>query len=157
MEPLRKSSLLSPSADWWLLIKAALLLETIKLSMLLLPFRTSMRLLTRVAGWPIGPWHVGYHSADRVARAVEMAARRTPGAKSCLAQALAAQVMLGRRGYPALLHIGVAKGKQSRFQAHAWLESKGKVVIGGAAQEPFALLAILQAGELKGLGSNSSD
>jgi transglutaminase superfamily protein len=157
MEPLRKSSLLPPSADWWLLIKAALLLEAIKLSLLLLPFRTSMRLLTRVAGWPVGPWHAGYHPADRVPWAVELASRCTPGAKSCLTHALAAQVMLGRRGYPTLLHIGVANGEQRRFQAHAWLESKGKVIIGGSEQEPFAPLAILQAGELKDLGSNSSD
>ena len=157
MEPLRKSFLLLASADGWLLIKAALLLEAIKLSMLLLPFRPLLHLLTRVAGWPIGPWHVGYHSADRVAWAVEMASRRTPGAKSCLTQALAAQVLLGRRGYPTLLHIGVAKEEQGRFQAHAWLESNGKVVIGESEQEPFTLLAILKAGERKGLGSNSAD
>jgi len=100
---------------------------------------------------------MGYHSADRVAWAVEMASRCTPGAKSCLTQALAAQVLLDRRGYPALLHIGVAKGEQGRFQAHAWLESKGTVVIGGSEQEPFTLLASLKAGELNGLGSHDSD
>ena len=121
------------------------------------PVSNPNALLARVADWPMGPWHVGYHSADRVAWAVEMASWRMPGAKSCLTQALAAQVLLGRRGYPTLLHIGVAKGEQGRFRAHAWLESKGKVVIGGLEQEPFTLLAILKAGELKGLGSNSSN
>jgi hypothetical protein len=151
MESLGKFLLL-PSYDGWLLIKAALLMEAIKLSMLLLPLRTLIRFLTRVADWPMGPWHVGYHSTDMVAWAVEMASRRTPGTKSCLTQALAAQMLLSRRGYIAVLHIGVARGEQGRFHAHAWLESKGKVVIGGSEHEPFTLLAISKAGELKGLG-----
>jgi hypothetical protein len=143
MEPLRKF-LLVPCADGWLLIKAALLMEAIKLSMLLLPFRTLMRFLARVADWPMGPWHVGYHSGDRVAWAVEMASWRMPGAKSCLTQALAAQVLLGRRGYPTLLHIGVARGEQGRFQAHAWVESEGKVVTGGTGLENFIPLAVFK-------------
>ena len=49
----------------------------------------------------------------------------------CLTQALAGQVLLERYGYPALVHVGVTKkAKNGTFQAHAWLESDGKVVIG---------------------------
>jgi Transglutaminase-like superfamily len=149
MDPSRKSLPL-PSHERWLLIKAALLLEAIKLSLHLLPFQTLVRLLARVADAPIGPWHIGDYSADRVACAVEMASRRTPGAKSCLTQALAARVLLDRRGYPTLLHIGVAKGEQGQFRAHAWLESEGKVVVGGSELDPFTPLTILMGGKSKG-------
>src|SRR5919202_7036721 len=119
MAHLRKSLRLSIS-ELWLLVKATLLLEAIKLGMQLLPFRALRRLLDRVAGPPARWRHTSYPSVDRIAWVVEPASRRTPGAKSCLTQALAAQVMLTRRGYPSQLHIGVAKGERGQFKAHAW-------------------------------------
>jgi hypothetical protein len=137
-----------PTAERRLLIKAALLLEAIKLGMKLLPFRTLRRLTSLVAGTPVRPRCADHPSAERVAWAVEVASRHTPGVKSCLAQALAAQVLLARCGYPALLHIGVTRGVQGQFQAHAWVETEGKVVIGGSELGGYAPLAIL---EVKGL------
>jgi hypothetical protein len=40
--------------------------------------------------------------------------------------------MLERRGYPCELRIGFMRGKNGQMSAHAWTESQGKVVIGGA-------------------------
>ena len=37
---------------------------------------------------------------------------------------------------PACLRIGVVKGAGGQFQAHAWVESDGVVVIGGSEPEP---------------------
>jgi hypothetical protein len=76
--------------------------------------------------------------------AVETAARHMPLANTCLTQALAAQVLLARRGYPALLRIGVVKGDKDNLQAHAWVESEGEVVIGGYELERYAHLATLR-------------
>jgi Transglutaminase-like superfamily len=61
--------------------------------------------------------------------AIRVAARCVPGA-SCLPQALAAQVLLTWYGYPSRLHIGVAL--EGRFEAHAWVECNGLIVVGGA-------------------------
>jgi hypothetical protein len=48
-----------------------------------------------------------------------------------LTQALAGQVLLAQYGYPAVVHLGVTKEEgQGTFQAHAWMESDGKIVIG---------------------------
>src|SRR5215203_5228715 len=102
------------TTELWLLVKATLLLETIKLSMQLLPFRALRRLLDRVAATPAGWWQTTYPSVDKIAWVIETASRRTPGAKSCLNQALAAQVLLTRGGYPSQLHIGVAKGERGQ-------------------------------------------
>src|SRR5215208_6209413 len=133
-----------PTVARWLLIKAALLLEAIKLGMRLLPFRTLRHLLAWAVGAPAKRLrHVDHTSTDRIAWAVEMVSRHMPGAKSCLTQALAVQMLLTRRGYPALLHIGVARGERGRFQAHAWVESQGKVVIGESELERFTPLTIL--------------
>jgi hypothetical protein len=83
---------------------------------------------------------------------VEVASRRPPGVKSCLNQALAAQVLLGRRGHPSLVHIGVARGERGQFQAHAWVESGGQVVIGGPGYERFTPLVALEGDGLSGEG-----
>ncbi len=132
------------NAERWVLIKAALLLAVIGVSKRLLPFRTVRRLLARVADRPIGRQHADRLSAERVVWAVEAASRHVPRTKSCLIQALAAQLMLARRGYPALVHIGVTRGEQGQFQAHAWVEMEGKAVIGGSGLEQFTPLAVLE-------------
>lgn len=134
-----------PTAEQRFLIEVVLLLEAIKLGMRLLPFRILRRLLARVAdAAPARLRHADHPSADRIAWAVETASRHTPGLKTCLTQALAAQVLLARRGYPALLRLGVAKGEREQFQAHAWVESEGKIVIGGSELERYTPLAVLK-------------
>ena len=50
---------------------------------------------------------------------------------TCLAQALAARVLLERRGFDCRLRLGVVRA-DGRFEAHAWLERGGRVVVGGA-------------------------
>lgn len=144
MELLRKFLRL-PTAERRLLIETALLLEAIKLSMRLLQFRTLRRLLVRVTDAASAkPQYIDHLPVERVAWAVEATSRHTPGAKTCLTQALATQVLLARRGHPALLRIGVAKGEQKQFQAHAWVESEGKVVIGGSEPGRYTPLAGLE-------------
>jgi Transglutaminase-like superfamily len=136
--------LLLPAADKWLLIRATFLLETIKLGMWLLPFRTLRSLLTQAACVSRKPQHRDHASAERIAWAVDAAGRHTPGLKTCLVRSLAAQVLLTWHGHPAFLHLGVVRGKQGQFQAHAWVESEGKIVIGGSELERYTLLATLE-------------
>jgi len=143
MAHLRRSLRIS-TTELWLLVKATLLLEAIKLGMQLLPFRALRRLLDRVAGTFAGWRDTSCPSVNKIAWVIETASRHTPGAKSCLNQALAAQVMLTRGGYPSQLHIGVAKGEQGQFKAHAWVESEGRVVIGGSQLGGFTPLTVLE-------------
>ena len=58
---------------------------------------------------------------SRTAWGVNHAARFVPGA-SCLTQALAAQLLLARSGHRSQIQVGVAKGDDGRFVAHAWFE-----------------------------------
>jgi hypothetical protein len=39
-------------------------------------------------------------------------------------------MLLARIGQPAALRIGVARSEEGRFQAHAWVESQGRIVVG---------------------------
>ena len=58
----------------------------------------------------------------------------------CLAQALAARVLLERCGLDCRLRLGVDRA-DGRFEAHAWLERGGRVVVGGAVDRFAAIWA----------------
>jgi len=132
-----------------LFVKVFVLLEFVKLGLWLLPFRTLLRLLSRVSKGPKEPRGIDCPSPEEIAWFVEVASRHSPGVKTCLTQALAAQVLLTRHGYPAFVHLGVLRGKQEQFQAHAWVESEGKIVIGGGDLERYAPLGILKKYQLE--------
>src|SRR5579862_7931274 len=114
------------AAERRLLIEAAALLAAIRLGLWVLPFQTLRRLLAKItAGTP-----ASVHHPDRIAVQVMAAGRCWPGAHTCLSEALATQVLLGRYGHQALLRIGVRKDEQGGLSAHAWVENQGRVVIG---------------------------
>ena len=69
------------------------------------------------------------HPPTRIARAITIAARLIPGA-TCLVRALAAQRLLARHGYASNLHIGVANSPETGFEAHAWIEYQGRILVG---------------------------
>jgi len=73
------------------------------------------------------------------AHAISRAARWVPRA-SCLTQALALQRLLARRGLESSLFLGVDRAvtpseaprpRAKGFEAHAWVEWRGRVLIGG--------------------------
>ena len=146
MKRLRKFLQL-PSAERRLLVKAALLLGAVRLGLWLLPFRTLRRVLTQLGQGFEGLYKLDQCSEDRLAWGVTKASRYVPKA-TCLTQALATQVLLARRGQPALLRIGVVKGEEGRLEAHAWLESRGEVVIGGSELERYTQLTALEGEKL---------
>jgi Transglutaminase-like superfamily len=116
-----------PRSERWLLIKAALLLGLIRIGLRLLPFQTLRQLLDSASKSRA----VNQLSSDRIAWAVTAASRYVLGDKPCLTQALAVQLLLKRQGYPASLRIGVAREGRGELQAHAWVESQDRVVVGG--------------------------
>ena len=114
-----------------LLLKAAFLLGVITLGLRILSFQTMRRLLIGTGQKTAGRRHTDQSSANRIAWAVRTASRYIPTA-TCLPQALAVYVLFRQQGYPAQLHIGVAKGEGEKLQAHAWVESQGRIVVGGS-------------------------
>ena len=131
MKRLRKFLTL-PATDRRLLVEAALFLAAIRLGLRLLPFRTLWRLLDRA---PCPSVAAGLFSPDRIAWAVSVTSPYVLGVRPCLPQALAAQLLLVRRGFPARLRLGVAKGDRGQVRAHAWMETDGRVVTGGSESE----------------------
>ena len=122
MRRVHKLVRLSP-ADRRLLIRAAWLLGMVRLGLWLLPFARLRRLLAKARRATCSV------PMDKVTWAVSVMGRYIPVA-TCLAQALATQALLVRCGHPASLRIGVARSKGRQLQAHAWVESEGRIVLG---------------------------
>jgi hypothetical protein len=121
-------------AERALLLETVLAVQLVKASVGLVPFRALLRLLAALA-WILRRPRTDVPSLERVAWAVEAAGRRTVGRTTCLVEALAAQVVLAARGRPAELRFGVVRAGGDGLRAHAWVESGGRVVIGGSVRD----------------------
>jgi hypothetical protein len=79
--------------------------------------------------------------AAEVGWAVTRAARHLPFEAVCLPQAMAARVMLKRRGVASVMHFGAAKGTDKPLDTHAWLDAVGVEVTGYPVGAGFAEIA----------------
>jgi hypothetical protein len=119
-----------PAPDRRLLLEAAMLQAAVRLALWFLPVRTWHR-PSACVGIP------DTVSPARAAWAIATTTRLIPRS-TCLVRALAAQRLLARHGYPSTLHLGVAKSPE--FEAHAWLECQGAILIGAAAPGHYATI-----------------
>jgi len=79
--------------------------------------------------------------AEDIGWAVTRSARYVPFKAVCLPQAMAARVMLTRRGVASVMHFGAARGQDKPIDAHAWLDAAGVEVTGYPVAENFAEIA----------------
>ena len=80
-------------------------------------------------------------SPGEIGWAVTRASRHVPFRAVCLPQAIAARMMLARRGIASVLHFGAAKGCDKPIDAHAWLDAAGVEVTGFPVGAEFAEIA----------------
>ncbi len=127
-------------ADRRLLIHAWLAVWAFRAALWVAPLRVVRRLAARCSSRPrLRP----APSRRRICWAVATAGRYVPRS-TCLVQALAAQFVLARHGAPSHIHIGVAQDAQAGFQAHAWLECDGEVLMGKFDQGRYQRLLSLE-------------
>jgi hypothetical protein len=79
--------------------------------------------------------------AREISWAVTRGAAHAPFRAVCLPQAMAARVMLKRRGVPSVMHFGAMRGKEQPIDAHAWLDAAGVKVTGYPVGREFAEIA----------------
>ena len=119
----------SPWDDKLLLAEIAALSLLFRGVMVWAPFATTQRLAARLAARSRGSTGPRARDAARVGWAADGVGRTLPMV-SCLSQALAAHVLLVRAGHEAEIKIGVTRGSDRRFVAHAWVELDGNVIVG---------------------------
>ena len=130
-----------------LVAEAVLCLLAARLALAFVPFPRLARHLgrfvppeeaRRLAGEPSPP---DAQLAADIGWAVTRAARYVPFKAVCLPQAMAARVMLRRRGVASTMHFGAARGEAKPFDAHAWLDAAGVEVTGYPVALRFAEIA----------------
>ena len=110
------------------MIEALLFVWGVKCGLRLLPFRTMVTLIKKdlIKAGPTS------FPLNQLLGAMDTAGRVVPRA-TCLVRAIAGQAFLARYGHETDLRIGVLKDQsEKRVKAHAWLESHGRVLLGGA-------------------------
>jgi hypothetical protein len=130
-----------PLAEKGLLLEALVLLALARLAVRLLPFRWVARVLgstTRRTAVQEDP------KKDLLIRRIGALVRNTASnvlwTSKCLDQALAAKIMLARRGIAATVYFGVNFDEQGQLAAHAWLQSGTLYVTGGANRGRFTVI-----------------
>jgi hypothetical protein len=118
-----------PGSDWKLFLQAYVLVLSVRTALWILPFAKLYKWTIRFREGRIGDKPLPPAAVYKIVWAVSAAARRVPRA-TCLTQALATQIMLGRRGHRTTLQLGIMKSEAGKMDAHAWLERDGKVLIG---------------------------
>ncbi|MGF1524564.1 MAG: lasso peptide biosynthesis B2 protein [Leptolyngbyaceae cyanobacterium] len=144
--------------DLSLLAIAFFLLNLIRLGLWLMPFRVLCSLLRRISqlAKPSGtenckavqhPQHS--RRVTKLVWAIQVAGRYSPGGAKCLARALATQVLMDWHHYRSELRIGVDKTSAGEFRAHAWIEYRGRVIVGNLKDlSQFTPLLAHQGSEL---------
>jgi hypothetical protein len=126
-------------SNWRLLGEALVLLAAASAAIRLFPFRRTAALMSR------SRLAIRESAGDRLINqcrwAVNAWADRVPWRAVCFQRGLALQLMLRRRGIPALLHYGVMQDGERGLQAHVWVSVNGRAVQGGEEAAGFACLA----------------
>jgi hypothetical protein len=136
-----KKYLALPNPERRVLAEAVIALAGARLALVCLSFRRVSAWLGRTGG-ESGTSVSSIHdiAARRIGWAVETMSRHVPWESRCLAQALAAWWMLGRRGIPGTVYFGIAHNPEKPFNAHAWLRCGELLVTGGKGHERFRVM-----------------
>ena len=134
--------------DWWTVAEATAWLALARLAILLVRFPAlSRRLGARM--------HESTQVDDdrrrpvlrRIRWAIGAVSRRAPWRCKCLEQAVAAKMMLRRRGLASTLYLGVAREESGpSVQAHAWLRCGSYYVTGGEERARYAVVSTFADG-----------
>jgi hypothetical protein len=122
-----------PLSDLWMILKIFLATLIVRTAIDLLPFRRVLRYTGQRSGGLVGVPPDQVEKQKRlIVWAADALARRMLPDRPCLTQAIVVKYFFGRRAFPAVLRIGVTRVGQ-KLLAHAWIESEGEIVIGGAS------------------------
>lgn len=139
-----------PLKDRFLTFEAAIFLAVARTWLLIVPFRKIAETLGTSHSAP-APKHVlapvsaeQDEIAAKISEAVQRAAKNVPVRAVCIQQAIAAKIMLERRGIPCVMHFGVARGlpdSGEAIRAHAWLRTTNVEITGFPVERDYTEIA----------------
>jgi hypothetical protein len=131
-----------PRIEYLLFAEAWVLLAFARSMLVIRPFKKIAQLLGKeMYEAPDDISENGLQRQKQVLVAVLRACRFSPWRTKCFEQAIAAKVMLKRRGIKSTVFFGVFKGESNELLAHAWLISNGMIVTGGPKIDQYTVLS----------------
>ncbi|SRR5215204_1981124 len=116
-------------ADKILFAEALLIVLSVALVLRFVPFRAFKASLSKRLSGEIRNAPADWAQINKIVRSVRFFSRFVPFT-TCLTSSLAAMLLMRRKGQHSILRIGVTRGAEQKFKAHAWLETNGRVIIG---------------------------
>jgi hypothetical protein len=129
---------------------AFLLLGIMRGILLIVPFKRVARYLGQdMQNIPVIPLACARHKviAEHIGNAIRTTANYTPWESKCLAQAMAARVLLGIHDIPYALFLGVNKQKLTDMTAHAWVCVDRIPVTGGDGFAGYTVVSTFVAND----------
>ena len=117
--------------QWWLLASVAALQVAAAAVLRVVPLSALRAATTRCRRF--AQFLLRVSSREHVAWAIDATGRRLGRASSCLARAVVAEMLLGSAGGPVSLTLGVRRTPAGAFEAHAWVTSADRVLVGAPA------------------------
>jgi hypothetical protein len=77
---------------------------------------------------------------ERIQLSIMRASKKSPWRTRCFEQALAARMMLKRRGIATTTYFGVLKNENDKIEAHAWLKCGAFVVTGWQRMNEYKIV-----------------
>ena len=123
------------------LLPTIILVCMVRIALWLLPFRQIKAHIVRLSQATIRYNDTRRRDKKIIVQRVIRASRFIPRA-TCLTQAIATMILFRHYHYPAMLRIGVGRNHQGEFEAHAWVESDERIMIGGSKTELYKRYAL---------------
>jgi hypothetical protein len=118
-----------PLDDRLFLLRCLTLLAVVRAGLTVTSYKLiSEKLVDRAAEGEASPAQLA-----RIAWGIDRAAWFVPGA-TCLTQALSGQILLSRQGVSSTIRLGIDRTQTETIEAHAWLVSGDRIVLGGTEQ-----------------------
>ena len=131
---------------WWFAVaQACVLLPCVRLLLMMVGYRRTMRMLAFVGGSPSPHHQAAVPQAVKEASGAVMAVGRLlPIHTRCLARSITIWLLSRRRGHAVVVVIGVAKSaREHQLAAHAWVEYAAIPVNDSAdVRTRYAVLAV---------------
>lgn len=128
-------------ADWWLLLKSVGWTGIARILILFFPLkRFSFLLGTHMKETPETSANGNIELLRSVGLAISRASRFVPWRCKCYEQAIAAKMILRGYGLETTMYYGVAKDRDNKLIAHAWLRFGDYIVTGSVGMRRFTVV-----------------
>jgi hypothetical protein len=136
-----KTIVLLPLDEKLMLLEALVLLALARLAVLVLPFRWVARVLGKQEKeTPRQDDPANAALVLHIKKMMQRTSRNVPWTSKCLDQAVAAKIMLARRGIAATVYFGVKNDAKENLKAHAWLRCGTLYVTGGRMRRRYTVI-----------------